>query len=272
MVRPWLQASLYPTHFFVKKKKEDDAQEILKKEEIAAVETSAAIPYKKECQQTSETFEQMQRKCQEEEAQKKEMSRKDGTWINYYFPSIFPWNHEKRERPKNVAILVLNFLQRMLTVSGKEFSTCGTVGAFHDKFIEMFVPWFFANFQRDAAAKNFVYEFGISPELSHKQAYNRLQEWVKSVSVNFSGNPWKELHGFTAAKIITPESVLYAMSDTSRTFEKGILKITGDTKNPGSKITWIVSLDPYVSTRFVDPPLSEAQLKRLKKKMDDEYY
>lgn len=264
---------LVPNSSICEKKKEDDpaSQEIFERKEIAAAGTSAAIPYKKECQETYETFEQMQRKCQEEEAQKAEMSRKDGTWKNYYFPTVFPEKNEKRIRPKNVPIIVLNFLQRMLTVSGKEFSTCTTVGEFHDKFIEMFVPWFFANFQRDNEAKNYVYGIGSSPDLSHKQAYNRLQEWVKSVSKNFSGDPWKELHGFTAANIITPESVLYAMSDTSRSFEKGILKINGHTKNPGSKIAWIVSLDPYVSTRFVDPPLTPAQLFRLKKEMDDKY-
>ena len=82
-------------------------------------------------------------------------------------------------------------------------------------------------------------------------------------------NPYKKYRIYNPAKNITFENVLYAMSTQSGTFEGGLLKIHGFYKNDASPIEWQVKM-PYVSTRFVDPPLTDAQVKRLQESYSDD--
>ena len=52
------------------------------------------------------------------------------------------------------------------------------------------------------------------------------------------------------------------MSKISGTFPNGLLEITGHYSKPTSQIKWVVSLEPYIVTRFRRKPDSEMKKKR----------
>ena len=214
----------------------------------------------------------IQKEFEKREAAKEENRTRDatnGNWHPHFFPLEYGDNGPRspRMRPPSVLKIVLSFLQRWCTVHGLKLVECKTIQDLRHAFYRHFMPWIFANFQSDGhEAEAFVYG-NRSCDLSFEEAYLRLQEWV--MSQKGQDNPYKKYRIYNPAKNITFENVLYAMSTKSGTFEGGLLKIHGFYKNDASPIEWQVEM-PYVSTRFVDPPLTDVQKKRLQESYSDD--
>jgi len=247
---------------------EDAEQEIRNQDgmRLAEEQKKAKEKEKKVEEELAASLIEKQKKFKEDEAEKMTESAKNGTWHRYLFPSEYG-PCPPRERPPNVPKIVLAFLQRWCTVHGLKLVECKTIQDLRHAFYRHFMPWIFANFQSDGhAAEAFVYKTR-SCDLSFEEAYLRLQEWV--MSQKGQDNPYKKYRIYNPAKNITFFNVLYAMSTKSGTFERGLLKIHGFYKNDASPIEWQVKM-PYVSTRFVDPPLTDAQVKRLQESYSDD--
>ena len=247
----------------------EDAKQKIRNQDgmrLAEEQKKAKEKEKKAEEELAASLIEKQKKFKEDEAEKMTKSAKTGTWHPHLFPSEYG-PCPPRVRPQKVLKIVLSFLQRWCTVHGPDLVKCETIQDLRHAFYRHFMPWIFANFQSDGhEAEAFVYKTR-SCDLSFQEAYLRLQEWV--MSQKGQDNPYKKYRIYNPAKNITFENVLYAMSTKSGTFEGGLLKIHGFYKNDASPIEWQVKM-PYVSTRFVDPPLTDAQVKRLQESYSDD--
>jgi len=112
--------------------------------------------------------------------------------------------------------------------------------------------------------------------------YRHFQEWVlkeekeyyQSTNKHPSRSPWAQYDIWIKAKHITWENVLFAMSKISGAFPHGLIEIQGHFSNPTSRIKWMVSLEPYLATRFDSKPMSAAKKRRLDEEddEDDDYW
>jgi hypothetical protein len=110
--------------------------------------------------------------------------------------------------------------------------------------------------------------------------YRHFQEWVgkeekeynESAYKHSSSSPWARYDIWIKAKHITWENVLFAMSKISGAFPNGLIEIQGHFSNPTSQIKWVVSLEPYIATRFADKPVSAAKQRRLDEEEEDDDY
>jgi hypothetical protein len=106
--------------------------------------------------------------------------------------------------------------------------------------------------------------------------YRHFQEWVwkeekeynESAYKNPRCSPWAQYDIWIKAKHITWENVLFAMSKISGAFPNGLLEIQGHFSKPTSQIKWVVSLEPYLATRFSSKPESAAKRRRLDEEED----
>ena len=109
--------------------------------------------------------------------------------------------------------------------------------------------------------------------------YRHIQEWVwkeekeykESTYKHSSCSPWAQYDIWIKAKHITWENVLFAMSKISGAFPNGLIEIQGHFSKPTSQIKWVVSLEPYLSTRFAGKPMSAAKRQRLEEEEDDDW-
>lgn len=107
--------------------------------------------------------------------------------------------------------------------------------------------------------------------------YCHFQEWVLTEEKEYNAStyknprcsPWAQYDIWIKAKHITWENVLFAMSKISGAFPNGLLEIQGHFSKPTSQIKWVVSLEPYLSTRFSSKPMSDAKRQRLDDEDDD---
>ena len=107
--------------------------------------------------------------------------------------------------------------------------------------------------------------------------YRHFQEWVfkeekeynTSTYKNPRCSPWAKYDIWIKVKHITWENVLFAMSKNSGAFPAGLIEIEGHFSNPNSQIKWMVSLDPYLATRFDGKPMSAAKKRRMDEEDDD---
>jgi hypothetical protein len=113
----------------------------------------------------------------------------------------------------------------------------------------------------------------ITQAIHHLNAtrYRHFQEWVWKEEKEYNEStykiarcsPWALYDIWIKAKHITWENVLFAMSKLSGAFPHGLIEIQGHFSKPASRIKWVVSLEPYLSTRFSSKPTSGAKRQRL---------
>ena len=109
--------------------------------------------------------------------------------------------------------------------------------------------------------------------------YRHFQEWVWKEEKEYNEStykhpkcsPWAQYDIWIKAKHITWENVLFAMSKISGAFPNGLIEIQGHFSKPTSQIKWVVSLEPYLSTRFAGKPMSVAKRQRLEEEEDDDW-
>jgi hypothetical protein len=107
--------------------------------------------------------------------------------------------------------------------------------------------------------------------------YWHFQEWVGKEEKEYNesaykhprSSPWAHYDIWIKAKHITWENVLFAMSKISGAFPNGLIEIQGHFSKPASQIKWVVTLEPYLSTRFASKPESAAKRRRLDEEDDD---
>jgi len=119
----------------------------------------------------------------------------------------------------------------------------------------------------------------ITQVIHHLNAtrYRHFQEWVFTEEKEYNAStyknprcsPWAQYDIWIKAKHITWENVLFAMSKISGAFPNGLLEIQGHFSKPTSQIKWVVSLEPYLSTRFSEKPMSSAKRQRLDDEEDE---
>ena len=119
----------------------------------------------------------------------------------------------------------------------------------------------------------------IAQQVNHLNAtrYRHNQEWVFKEEKEYNENPykigscspWALYDVWIKAKHITWENVLFAMSKMSGAFPNGLLEIQGHFSKPTSQIKWVVSLEPYLATRFAKKPMSDTKRNRMREDDDD---
>jgi len=230
----------------------------------------------------------------EEEARQKIMDEKYSR-ENGYWSKILTYSEEDYtsfDVPRKVNEKSLEFVQLWLT-NYPELAKITTLGDLQSAFYTAFIPWISQKHPRSVDAfetweKNeypLVYGSNVSA-----QRYAHLQAWViheekeyntaaaKNYSFGISRSaPWSMYSIWIDAKQITWENCLFAMSKISGTFANGLLEITGHYSKPTSQIKWVVSLEPYIVTRFRRKPDSEMKKKREQQREeqdrdDDDYY
>ncbi len=155
-----------------------------------------------------------------------------------------------------------------------------TVGDLQTAFTAAYIPWLLLKYERS------VYAFETWEALKYPLAersnpavrYAHLQAWVSFEEQEYNtsgavrGGPWLLYPIWIAAKHITWENCMFAMSKISGTFANGLLEITGHYSKPNSQIQWVVSLEPYIATRFNRKPDSVTKQQRYRQEArDDEY-
>jgi hypothetical protein len=109
--------------------------------------------------------------------------------------------------------------------------------------------------------------------------YWHFQEWVGKEEKEYNesaykhprSSPWVQYDIWIKAKHITWENVLFAMSKISGAFPNGLIEIQGHFSKPTSQIKWVVSLEPYLATRFASKPESAAKRRRLDEEEYEDY-
>jgi hypothetical protein len=215
----------------------------------------------------------------EEQARQKMMdekySRENGYWsksLTYSEEDYTSFNVPKKVNEKS-----LEFVQLWLT-NYPELAKITTLGDLQAAFYTAFIPWISQKHPRSVDAFE-TWEKNEYPLLYGEnvsaQRYAHLQAWViheekeyntaaaKNYSFGISRSaPWAMYSIWIDAKQITWENCLFAMSKISGTFPNGLLEITGHYSKPTSQIKWVVSLEPYIVTRFKRKPDSEMKKKR----------
>ena len=201
----------------------------------------------------------------------------------------------------------LQFLQQGLTVF-PELAKITTIGELQTAFYDAVVPWLETTSPRSASSvvvweeQKYVGQKFNNAEL-HGQIkallaqnkpdeaaevmrtvhqlnatrYRHFQEWVwkeekeyaESTYKHPSCSPWAQYDIWIKAKHIIWENVLFAMSKISGAFPNGLIEIQGHFSKPTSQIKWVVSLEPYLATRFASKPVSAAKQRRLD---EEDYY
>jgi hypothetical protein len=204
----------------------------------------------------------------------------------------------------------LQFVQQWLT-EFPELAKITTIGELQTAFYTAVVPWLESTSPRSASnvvaweqakypsQKNNnaelhgqikeLMEQGQSAEASevlcavhalNTTRYWNIQEWVLTEEKEYnestykhpSCSPWAQYDIWIKAKHITWENVLFAMSKISGAFPNGLLEIRGHFSKPTSQIKWVVSLEPFLATRFGNKPMSVAKRQRLDEDDDDDWY
>ena len=227
----------------------------------------------------------------EEEARQKMMAEKYSRENGYWYKSL-TYSEEDYTRfdvPKKVNEKSLEFVQLWLT-NYPELVKITTLGDLQAAFCAAFIPWISQNHRRSVDAFETWEKNEYPLNNVHAQRYAHLQAWViheeqeyntvaaKNYSFGISRSaPWVLYPMWIDAKQITWENCLFAMSKISGTFPNGLLEITGHYTKPTSQIKWVVSLEPYIVTRFKRKPDSAMKKKREQEREeqdrdDDDYY
>ena len=192
--------------------------------------------------------------------------------------------------PRRVNEKSLEFVQLWLT-HYPELAKITTLGALQTAFYTAFIPWLSHKHWRSVEA------FESWEKIEHPllytssvptQRYAHLQAWVLHEEQEYNAAaaknsygvarlaPWARYSIWIDAKQITWENCVFAMSKISGTFANGLLEITGHYSKPTAQIKWVVSLEPYIATRFNRKPDSATKQKREQAREDredsDEYY
>ena len=228
----------------------------------------------------------------EEEARQKMMaekySRENGYWCKSLTYSEEDYSHF--DVPRKVNEKSLEFVQLWLT-NYPELAKITTLGELQAAFYTAFIPWISHKHPRSVDAFETWEKNEYPLNNVHVQRYAHLQAWVlheekeyntaaaKNYSFGISrlAPPWVLYPMWIDAKQITWENCLFAMSKISGTFPNGLLEITGHYSKPTSQIKWVVSLEPYIVTRFRRKPDSEMKKKREQDREeqdrdDDDYF
>jgi hypothetical protein len=248
-------------------------------------------------------------KAQQKKADEK-YARENGWWENrmtyrevegdsYYTP--FP--------KSNVNEKSLQFLQLWLS-EFPELAKITTIGELQAAFYSAFVPWVEFTSPRSSSSvaaweeQKYVGQKFNNAELRgqikalmaqdkpdeaaavmstvhelNATRYRHIQEWVwkeekeykESTYKHSSCSPWAQYDIWIKAKHITWENVLFAMSKISGAFPNGLIEIQGHFSKPNSQIKWVVSLEPYLATRFASKPISAAKQRRLDEEEYEDY-
>lgn len=203
----------------------------------------------------------------------------------------------------------LQFLQLWVTVF-PELAKITTIGELQHAFYSAFVPWLELTSPRSASnvvvweEQKYVGQKFNNAELQGRvkallaqnkpdeaaevmhtvhqlnaTRYRHFQEWVwkeekeynESTYKHPSSSPWAQYDIWIKAKHITWENVLFAMSKISGAFPNGLIEIQGHFSKPTSQIKWVVSLEPYLATRFAGKPISAAKQRRLDEEEYEDY-
>jgi hypothetical protein len=205
-------------------------------------------------------------------------SRENGWWslISVRYPDDY--YHQQRPIPKTVNEKALRFVQHWLTVFGDQLAPLTTLGQLEEAFQQAVVPNLLM--VHDRSSDQFLTwekrTFG-SNTLPNKVRYQHLQQWVATEEKEYQADPrrygsppWAVWSLWVFAKNITWQNCLFAMSKVSGTFPgNGLLQITGHFSKPTSAIKWLVPLEPYIGTYFIQKPISAAKRKRLDEEDDD---
>ena len=201
----------------------------------------------------------------------------------------------------------LQFLQQWLTVF-PELAKITTIGELQTAFYDAVVPWLETTSPRSASSvvvweeQKYVGQKFNNAELRgqikallaqnkpdeaaevmrtvhqlNATRYRHFQEWVwkeekeyaESTYKHPSCSPWAQYDIWIKAKHIIWENVLFAMSKISGAFPNGLIEIQGHFSKQTSQIKWVVSLEPYLATRFASKPVSAAKQRRLD---EEDYY
>jgi len=202
----------------------------------------------------------------------------------------------------------LHFLQQWLTVF-PELAKITTLGELQAAFYDAVVPWLESTSPRSASnvvvweEQKYVGQKCNNAELQgqikallaqnkpdeaaevmrtvhqlNATRYRHFQEWVWKEEKEYAAStykhpscsPWAQYDIWIKAKHITWENVLFAMSKISGAFPNGLIEIQGHFSKPTSQIKWVVSLAPYLATRFASKPESAAKQRRLAEEEDDD--
>ena len=204
-------------------------------------------------------------------------SRENGWWS--LISVRYPDDHQQRPIPKTVNEKALRFVQHWLTVFGDQLAPLTTLGQLEEAFQQTVVPNLLM--VHDRSSDQFLTwekrTFG-SNTLPNKVRYQHLQQWVATEEKEYQADPsrygsppWAVWSLWVFAKNITWQNCLFAMSKVSGTFPgNGLLQITGHFSKPTSAIKWLVPLEPYIGTYFIQKPISIAKRKRLDEDDDGE--
>jgi hypothetical protein len=212
-------------------------------------------------------------------------SRENGWWatISVNYPKDY--YQQQRQIPKTVNEKALRWMQHWLTVFGDQLAPLTTIGQLEEAFQNAVLPNLLMEHQRSSDGfltweKRTFGSNDLAPveNLANKVRYQHLLQWVANEEQEYkadprSSPPWANWSLWVFAKNITWQNCLFAMSKVSGTFPlNGLIQITGHFSKPTSAIKWLVPLEPYLATYFVQKPMSFGKRKRLEEEDDDMYW
>lgn len=271
-------------------------------EEAAKAQLAKQVRLEKETKETEECKdrflkEQLKKEKREHEFEQAKAAQKihDAEIDAKYSVENGYWHNEEkykeyvdfmsyRDVPRSVNKHALDFAQKFLTYNGAKAAKCTTLFELEEVFYDAYAPYALMNYQR--SANDFIkwekttFPLGADVKKYENIArYTHLQQWMTQEKVEWESKPKSHQYLNCAPWSLYPIWIflsnvnwltfLKAIDEKSGAFETGIIKIEGNPLNMASPITWQVSLEPYLCTRFHEKAPCAAKKKRQDEDWED---